>query len=68
VLEDVAHPGALVLGHAAPRNARLLVRAGVLLEGGDEASSAVGEAGELEGREILELAEVDAQTDHRRNA
>ena len=56
VLEDVAEPGALVLGHAAHEAAGRVVRAGVLGERRDEREEPVDEAGELPRRVLLELA------------
>ncbi len=64
VLQHVAEPGPLLLGHAAHEAARLAVGAGVLAQRGDRRQQRVDEAGEPGGRIVLELAEVDAQADH----
>jgi len=64
VLEDVPHPGPLVLGQAAHEPPRLAVGAGMGGEGRDRREQPVVEPRQLGGRVVLQLSEVDAQADH----
>jgi hypothetical protein len=65
VLQHVAEPGPLVLGHAAHEAAGRIVRAGVLAEARHQREQPLVEAGQTQRRVLLQLAEVDPQADHR---
>jgi len=65
VLEDVAEPGSLVLLHPPHEAAVLAVGAAVLGERRQRRQQPLAEAGKLRRRIALELAEVEAQADHR---
>ncbi len=64
VLEDVPHPGALILGQAPDEPAGFPVGAAVLLEPRQRGDQAVVERGaELPGGPLLQLAEVHVEPD-----
>jgi hypothetical protein len=65
VLEHVAEPGAAVLTQPAHEAAGFAVRAGVLLKAGERGEQAVDEARDRGRGVLLELAEIDAEADHR---
>ena len=63
VLQDVPHPGPLVLFHPPHEAAVLAVGAAVLAEGGDHLQQAVGEPRQLDRGKILQLLEIHPQAD-----